>query len=504
MRWLRHLWLVAALFTLLIVSVLPAALGTSDALRDPAKAWEALADPILWGRLVTTLGIAAATLAIALPIGLLQAWLLVRTDLPLRRQLMMLSPFPLFLPPLVHVLSWFGLIPLHGFSAIVLVYSISFTPFVVLLASRSLQQISREHYEIMLLAGGRRAAMLDELRQALPAAMIGGTLTLVFVLSDFAVADFLTSVGPKVTAYGDSLYAHHLALRPASAAAAAIPGLVICTTLLLIALHMRHRLGQSVDWRFEPAPLMQLGPIKWLLLVLASMPVLAGTILPLASLTYQAGSLNTIIQQASIASDRIWFTLRIGALAATGMVALALPLAAFATRVRRGWVLDGLIFLPLATPPLLYGIGLIRIWNRPGLDVIYIGAGAALLALIGRYLAFPWLSLGSAIHRLDRSLFEMAQLAGAGPALRTRHVLLPLLYSPAAAAWCISFCFTLRELDSLIMLRAAQQSLTFHLYSSVVFSRQDEVAAIALLLACITFAPLMLFLACTKRPLRFL
>ncbi len=500
---MRFLWPIVALLALLLVGVLPTALAMVDALRDPVQAWAALVDPVLWSRLVTTLGIAGATLALALPLGVMQAWLLMRTDLPLRRLLMMLTPFPLFLPPLVHVLSWFGMVRLGGYTAIVLVYVISFLPFVVLLAARAMRQINREQHEAMRLAGGRRAVVVDEWRQAWPAAMVGGALTLVFVLSDFAVADFLTSVGPSVTVYGDTLYAHHLALRPAGAAAAALPGLVLCVILLVWALRMRRRLGVSVDARFEHAPVMRLGWWRWPALAVAATPVMIGTVLPLVSLAMQTGSWGTLAQQASIASERMWFTLRIGAIAATGMIVLGLPLAALATRMKRRWMIDVLVFIPLAIPPLLYGIGLIRVWNRPGLDAVYVGAGAVIIAMIGRYLAFAYLPLGGAVERMDRSMFESARLAGAGVVARFWHVLLPLLRSPIAAAWCVSFCFTLRELDSLIMLRAGQQSLTFHLYSSVVFARQDEVAAIALLLACITFAPLLIFLMLSNRSLRF-
>lgn len=500
---MRYIWPTLALLALLILSIVPTALSLGDALSDSVQAWAALTDPILWSRLLTTLGIAVMTLAISLPVGVAQAWLLVRTDLPLRRPLMMLAPFPLFLPPLVHVLSWFAVLPLNGMAAIVLVYVICFTPFVVLLAARALEQVDREQHEAMLLAGGRRAVVWDELRQAWPAAMVGGALTLVFVLSDFTVADFLTSVGPKVTVYGDTLYAHHLALRPAGAAAAALPGAAVCIALLVWALRTREKLGVSVASRFERAPSLRLGHAKWPLMIVAAMPVIVGTLLPLASLAWQAGSLTLIAEQASIASQRIWFTLRIGAMAATGMILLGLPLAVLASRWRLRRVIDLLVFLPLAIAPLLHGIGLIRVWNRPGLDALYVGAGVVVIAMVGRYLAFAYMPLGGALQRMDKSIFEAARLAGAGPLARLWHVVVPLLRSPIAAAWCVSFCFTLRELDTLIMLRAGQQSLTFHLYSSVVFSRQDEVAAIALLLVGITFMPLLLFLMFTGRSLRF-
>jgi iron(III) transport system permease protein len=334
---------------------------------------------------------------------------------------------------------------------------------------------------------------------------VGAALILVFLLSDFAVADFLTSVGPSVTVYADTLYAHHLAMRSASAVAAALPGLVICLLLLVWALRVRRKLGAAVGSRFEAAEAVGLRGLRWPLGGFALAIVAVGTLLPLVSLAYQAGSFEVIREQASIASDRIRFTILVGAIAATGMVVIALPLAILSMRLRRsrGW-LDVLVFLPLAVPPLVFGIGLIRTWNREPFDAIYLGMGVVVIAMIGRYLAFAYLPIGGAIERLDPAMDEAARLAGGGAASRFVRIQLPLIASSIAAAWCVSFCFTLRELDTLIMLRAGQQSLTHHLYANVVFARQDETAAIALILAMVTFTPLLVYLAIARRALRFL
>lgn len=493
----------ATIAVFLVIAVAPLALVMSDALRDVHQSLQALTDAVLWRRFFGTLVMCGITLLIIIPLGLAQAWLLTRTDLPARRALLMFAPFPLFLPPLVHVLSWFSLTGLQGAWAIVIVYVISFTPLVVLTAARSLEQIGREHQETMRVIGGRRLAMLDEFRQGLPGAMIGGVLALVFMLSDFAVADFLTSVGPKVTVYSDTLYAHHLGLRSAAVAAASLPGMALTLILLLWALRKRRRLGSAVGSRFEPASPIPLRAARYPLALLVSALVAVGSVLPLAALLHQAGSLETILEQARLAWPRIRFSVSAGAIAATAMVAMSLPLGMLAARFRGMRRLDALVFLPLAVPPLVYGIGLTRLLNRPGLDAVYLGMGAILIAMIGRYLAFAYLPIGGAIERIDRSLIDAARLAGGGSMSRARHIMLPLLRSPMMAAWCVSFCFSLRELDTLIMLRAGQQSLTFHLYSNVVFARQDEIAAIALLLAFITLAPFFLYLALFQRNLRF-
>jgi ABC-type Fe3+ transport system permease subunit len=209
-------------------------------------------------------GRCGATLALALPLGLFQGWLLARSDLPGRVWFLVLAPAPLFLPPLVHVLSWFGLTGLSGIPAVVLVYVISFTPLVVLMTVKALDQINRDQAESLQLLGGRAAVVRDDLRQAFPAAAVGGALAAVFIVSDFAVPDFLTAVGPKVTVYADLLYRHHLGMRPAAVAAAALPGAVLCLLAIGWALRKQRGLGEAVSARFVAAPSVELGKGRWL------------------------------------------------------------------------------------------------------------------------------------------------------------------------------------------------------------------------------------------------
>lgn len=493
-----------ALLAALVTGSLPALWAFGDLLMDLGEGAKGLSDGVLWIRFGRMLLISMVTLGIAVPVGLVQGWLLARSDLPLKRFLLAITPFPLFLPPLVHVLAWFGAWQVRGVVAIVLVYVISFTPFVVLMVCRSLEQVSCSRAETWRLIGGTRLLIRSELREALPAALVGGSLALVFLLSDFSVADFLTSVGPKVTVYADSLYAHHLALRPAAAAAAAVPGLVVCLGLMLGVLSLRRRLGAAVGDRFSAASPVPLGHMRWPVFLVSFAIAVFGSLFPFFSLIGQIGEWEVFRQQTRLAGGHVIYSVGLAVAAATGMVLIGFPLSWLGVRLRRPWPIDLLIFLPLATPPLLYGVGLIRQWNRPGLDWMYVGAGLVIVALIGRYLAFVYLALGGAFERLDRPLFEAARLSGAGLWQRTRSIALPLLWSPLASAWCISFCFTLRELDTLIMLRGGQQALTFYLYSHVVFVREDQVASLALLLAIMTYAPLLTYLILARKPLQLI
>jgi iron(III) transport system permease protein len=498
MRARLHSWHYLAIAALLIAGVLPSLLPFAGWLGEPGEAWAALVDPILWTRLLRTLGILAATLLVALPVGLCQGWLLARSDLPGRDWFLILTPLPLFLPPLVHVLSWFGLLGLKGFPAIVLVYIIAFTPFVALMSVKALSQVSQAQAETLLLEGGPWAVLRDDLRQALPAAGVGAVLASVLVLSDFAVADFLTAVGPKVTVYADSLYAHHLALRNGGIAGAAIPGVILSGLALVWALRYRRRLGTAIGPDFVQAAPLPLGRARMPLGFLLALLIAMGTLLPLLALVIQAQSVEVFWQQAMLARGRIGFTALLGLAVSLGMVLLSLPLVSLAKRMQRPWALDLMIFLPFAVPALFFGVGLIRMWNHPGTGWIYDGPLVLWLALVGRYLSFAYLPMAGVLERVDPLLTEAARLDGAGPGACLWRIVWPLVRGPLLLVWCWSFCFTLRELDSLILLHAGHQSLLHHLYANVIFSRPDEVASIALLLILVAAGPLLVYLASAR------
>jgi ABC-type Fe3+ transport system permease subunit len=366
--------------------------------------------------------------------------------------------------------------------------------------------------DTLRLLGGWPAVLRDQLRQALPAAAIGGALAVVFIFSDFAVADFLSSVGPKLTPYGESLYVYYQIGDRAAEAGAALPGLALMWVLLAWALHRRRKLGAILDARFEPAPPLVLGRIRLPLTFVAVLLVGAGALFPFAALAWQAGSLELVLEQARLAEERVAFSAATGAVSATLMMVLGLTFAALAARARQPWRVDLFVLLPLGVPAFLTGVGLIHTWNQSFFEEVfpsyytffYDGMGIIVVALAGRYLAFAYFCCTGALERLKPGLFECARIAGAGPLRRAVRVFLPLCSSSLIAAWCFSFCFSLRELDALQVLSAGQETLPYWLYMNIIFKREDEVAALALLLCLLTYLPLLFSILFARRSVRFL
>lgn len=479
-------WLAAAA----ALGILPAVLVLADAAALPAQAADALASPALWQRLARSVGLSVASAAASLPVGLAVAWILVRTAVPGRTTLLALCAVPLFLPPLVHVLTWFGALGLRGVPAVVLVQGLGTAPLVALLAALALTQVARSHVETLLVAGGPVRVLADDLRAALPAGLAACVLTTALQFSDFAVADFLSAVGPKVTVYADSLYALHAAGRTGGLAAAAVPGTVILLAAVLACAPLLRRLGAGVGARFEEAPPLDAGALRLPLAAFATAFVAAGTVVPVVVLCLRTGSFATFAEQARALDHAIVRTVAIGALTATLSAALAFPLAWWAAESRRPALVDAAVLAPMAVPALLFGTGLVRVWNREGLDRVYGSAGLVVLALAGRYLAVAYLPLRAGIERLSPGLLEASAVAGAGRLRRGADTVLPLVATALVGAWCASFCFGMRELDALVVLRSAHDTLSCALYRHVVFARESELAAQALLLVGVVAAPL--------------
>lgn len=488
----RGAWALPFLAAALLLGLGPALAALRDVPLDPGAAIDALASPALWARLGRSLTLAAATGAIALPCALLLAWALVRADLPFRRAGLVLVALPLFVPPLVHVLAWFELSGLRGTEGIVLVHTISAVPFVTLAAARALERVGRAHAETMELLGGPALVLRDDLRHALAPALGGVALAAALQLSDFAVADFLTAVGPKVTVYADSLLAHHAVGDVAGAAAAALPGTLAALVGLAFALRIGARTGATVESRFEAAPPVALGPLRPLVGGAAAVVVLAFTVLPVAALLRAAGSLGVVLHVAWDVRGTVGRTVLLGALVAAATLVLAVPLAVWRRDLRRPRVLDLAVAASLALPAVLTGIGCVRLWNRPGLDALYLGLGGAVVALAGRYLVLTYVPAAWAVDRLGSGVLDAARLAGAGPFRRIAAVVLPLTGAQVVGAACVALCFALRELDALVMLRGAHDTLTYRLHRSVIFAPRGELASLALTSAVVTMAPFLL------------
>jgi iron(III) transport system permease protein len=389
----------------------------------------------------------------------------------------------------------------------VLVLGVGTFPLVAAFSSRAFERIDARREQAALLAGGLPAALRMELPLVLPAALCGACFAFVIAINDFAVPDYVASIGRKYNVYADEVFASWQTVRsPGKAVAAALPLVVLTLLALVPALALRRRGSLAVvDGDFQrPAPLA-LGRWRWPAFAACVALVAVTALLPIGRLLWEAGGgargwsfdgLSAAFARGidTGRADLQRSLLYAGAAALLALVP-ALVLGHALERARRTLWLEALVVLPIAVPAILFGIGYIALWNHPATERVYDGGLVVVLLLFGRFAAFPILAVSGATALLDRRLEEAARIAGAGPARRLAWIVSPAVRNALLGGAALVFVFGMRELDAAILVPAANGTAMFRVYNAIHFGRDDFVAALALLVILFILLPGMLWSA---------
>jgi len=127
-------------------------------------------------------------------------------------------------------------------------------------------------------------------------------------------------------------------------------------------------------------------------------------------------------------------------------------------------LLNVLLLLPLGTSAVTLGLGFLVAFDRPPLDL---RTSVVLLPVAHTLIALPFVvrSVLPAIRSFDPRLREAARGLGAGPLQALRHVDLPLLAAPFAAAAIFAFAISLGEFGaSLLIARPEYPTMPLVIY----------------------------------------
>lgn len=464
---------------------------------------------LLWRTALLGVGAALTALLVGIPYG----FLVSRTDVPAANVWRVAGVLPILLPPLVVAMSWAGMTDLRGGLATTLVLGLCTFPLVALYAARAFERIDGRQEEAALLVGGLRTALKAELPLVMPSALFAATFAFVLAINDFAVPDYVSSVGPKWSVYADEVFASWRSSKDTGAAVASALPLVLLTALALWpALELRRRsLMTSFSGDFRAPATLRLGVWRWPALIFVLAVLCASAFAPLGRLVWEAGGgprgFSSSVLQASFerAIELGRANLASSLTFAVGAALIAVPIGlvlghALERAGTLGRRLAPLVLVPLAVPAILFGIGGIALWNRPITGAIYDSGWMAVLLFAGRFLPFVVLAIAAATAMLDPRVEESARLAGAGPARRLARIVAPALSPAVIGSGLVVFVLSMRELDAAILVPAANSTVLFRLYNAVHFGRDGYVAALALLVVFFVIAPGLLWtLFCRRR-----
>jgi iron(III) transport system permease protein len=454
-------------------------------------------NPNVGEALVNTLIACAGGTVIAVAIGLLFSWVVVRTNTPFRGLIATASILPLFAPPLVAgvawsilgspktglintVFKWAGLgwhIDLYSLSGLVFVFGVYYAPYVYMFTSSALRNMDPSLEEAAEISGASAFSTLFSVTFPLimPAIVSGMLLSFIVMLGIYGVPavlgapsniSVLTTYIFKLTNWSPPLYN----------TAASVAIILMVVTGLLVFLQQKVLSGRSYTTvagkAFRPRTL-NLGPWRWLTFALGLIYLLVVVILPTLALIVAAFRKFMFIRDVASLFDMrqyslmhfesifdnpltlnsIYNAVEVGIVTAVigGALAFAIGYTIHRTNVRGRRTIDLISTLPVAIPGLVVGVAYLWAWiGIPGglYGTIWILA----LAFIARFMPDTVKALSTSFLQIHRELEEAAWVCGKGTLSTIRTIVLPLARPGVIASMTLLFVLSIRELGSSLFL----------------------------------------------------
>jgi ABC-type Fe3+ transport system permease subunit len=296
--------LAAGLLGMFVLCLLPLLLMAERLIEDPSAITgllEARTFLLLLWTVLLGLGAAGIALLVGLPFG----FLVSRTNVPGAGILRAVGIVPILLPPIMLAMTWTMLLPLRGPVMCALILGFSSFPLVALFTARAAERIDARREEAALLTGGLGAVVAMELPLILPSALGGSLLAFVVAINDFALPDYVSSVGRKFNVYAGEVFSTwQVDGNEARAVATALPLLALTAAVVLPLLRARARRGgATIDASFQHPRPLKLGPWRVPATLFCLAVVTVGALLPIGRLAYESGGGSRVFSGVSIRRD---------------------------------------------------------------------------------------------------------------------------------------------------------------------------------------------------------
>lgn len=460
---------------------------------------------------VETVRLVLLTEAIALPIGVVVALLLFRTDVAGGRFLLGLAVVGALLPMPLHAMGWLGAIGnvgraqllggrplLVGWSGAAFVHAMAALPWVVLLTGVGLRSVEPELEEAAWLEMPVwRVWLTVTIRRGIGGIAASALMVAVLTAGDMTVTDLL-----QVRTYAEEAYIQEaLGQGPSAMAIVTVPPLIALGGAVLA--------GSWALLRLDPArlPSRSARARTWHLdrgrrIVGGLLLVLAGSLLalPMGGLLWRAGRVGgsaalgigpswsagglreSLAMAARTLVPYLLETTLHAAAGATVTVILAWGLAWLA-RGPGPWraVAAVVVALSLACPAPVAGMGLMVAYRT--LPFVYAEPTILVLAYAVRTLPYATAILWVGLRSLPDRYFEAAETEGMRPWLLVAGVAVPLSRGAIAAAWLVAFALALGELPATKLVAApGMRNLSVFVWGLMHTGVDSHLAAVGVIL----------------------
>lgn len=455
--------------------------------------------------------LAGGAAAFSLLIGVALAFLINRTDLRLKPWFVFAFILPLIMPPYMQATIWskffssYANMPefIYSLPGGIYVYTISFFPFVFFLTLSGLISIDPTLEEASYMSNGfSRTIRGVTLPLVAPHITAGGILVFVFTIVNFEAADIL-----RLKVYPMEIFINFSAFYDEKAATIlSLP--LIALTLFLIwgqMIYMKEKSYANFDISGRNTSLFNLEKFQAVALALPLGMVIISVVIPLALLTMGAGIIYNYSKLFEVFRDKILYSLYIAALSALIMTFLSLIMAYYLERARgltRGF-LNFITQVPFGIPSIVLGIGLIKVWNRPGLDWVYGTSIILVLGYITAYSPFVIRILMSKIKQIGPELEEVAIMAGKGWFIVFAKIIFTMSLPTLIVGFLAGFVLSLGNLGtSLLIVSPGKSTIPVNVYNLFHYGAEDMVFSLNLILIMMVIISIIILFPLYRYSLR--
>jgi iron(III) transport system permease protein len=507
--------LVANLVLAPLAMVVLSALNLGPTARDPGATLDyfrqAWTSPTTWEVMGNTAIFALGSTCLAMLIGVFFAFMVERTDMPMKGFAYAVVPLTIAMPGLLYGIAWVLLLspriglfnlallslfgrdsgiltswagvgfsgpPIEAYSmaGMIFVDAIRGVGVVFLMTIGMFRNMdpSLEEAAMTSGAGPGRVARLITLRLMLPAILAAFIYSLTASLETFEIPAIMGLPG-NINLLSTKIYLLNKSDDEATASAIGI--VFILLAILFVTLYSRvtrhiERYSTVSGKAYRPR-VMRIGQFRYVAAALVWVYLAVVVIAPFFVMVWasiqpfyavpspQAFGRITLAAYTWVFTNpqgatALGNTLLLVIAAPTGTMLLCSLIAWYVVRSRmRGKrLLDSLAFLPNSIPSIMIGLALVFLfltlpWR---LIPIYGSIWIISLAVVTRYMAFGSRTMHSAVLQLHHDLEEAAQVGGVSWITSLRHIVLPLLFPAVVSGWVFVALHAVRETTMALML----------------------------------------------------
>lgn len=513
--------LVVAFLLLLILVPLARLVISSFQLGHPAspQGWTlqnylaAYSQPLFYQALGTTVLLSAVGTLLTVAIGVFFAWLIERTDMPLRNLAWTLILIPMAIPGILFALGWTLLLaPKIGTINVILrsaldvvgihlnvgplnIYSLGglifldglrgvTTVFLMVAGAFRMMDPNLEEAAKVAKANSRGTFFQVTLPILLPAVLTATMYSFISSMDSFE-APLAVGLPAGIVVLATLIYFTAQINVPVDYGLSAAFSITYMFVMILLLIGYRRALRHSERFStitgkgFRPR-VISIGRWRYLALGSFALYFLLTVAAPFAILvwasvlpSYRPPSLEALplVSLANylevFSSPRllsvIWNTLALMAIAATAtmMLAFCVSWIVVRTKLRGRSFLDAMMFLPHSIPGIVIALAMIMAYLSPPLKYtnIYGTLWIVAMGLIVSYIAFGTRLMNSAIVQVQRDLEEAAYVCGATSTRTLLAISLPLVFPAFAAGWVWVAVHSLRAFSIPLMLASARNEV---------------------------------------------